>query len=324
MLLLLLGAAGQGAKASNLIDRNAHSIRLQVNGKGEALITYSAAGRLRHVLAWGAVNALAPTTVRPQIKFKLDYAGGWGKYHTLYWKSFQNRCRPYNGPALVYLVTACTAPDGSYWALQAWPVPLPDLGFTPWLPSQSAIELHLSHWTGHNLAVIEVHNDWVYAGMWQGFFGRVTYNGQPVFGFKADRYGAPLDQYERLLYLDTFDSVYGTGWRRENSFLSHNPTGMFCYGFYPFNPLKGGYQYPPGYNSGPRGPGVGSQYRLSLEGPGVTPDVSVVWSGLHPFDKSNPADLSYQAQAMQTLASIIGSDKTCRSGHSGELPSAGS
>ena len=32
-------------------------------------------------------------------------------------------------------------------------------------------------------------------------------------------------------------SAYGSGWRRENSFLSHHGTGAFCYGFYPHGNL---------------------------------------------------------------------------------------
>jgi hypothetical protein len=63
-----------GAGASNLIDRNAQNIRLKVNRNGEALVSYRAAGRMRNVLAWGALNARHPdpTSSTPQIHFKLD------------------------------------------------------------------------------------------------------------------------------------------------------------------------------------------------------------------------------------------------------------
>ena len=53
----------------------------------------------RHVLAWGAVNAIAPTPSRKQVAFELDYAGGWGKYHRDYWKTFGGSCGAYDGPA---------------------------------------------------------------------------------------------------------------------------------------------------------------------------------------------------------------------------------
>ena len=76
------------ATASQLVDRNASGVRLAVNGKGEALITYTAHGTLKHVLAWGAINARAPSQAQPQVAFRFDYAGGFGKYHRAYWRRF--------------------------------------------------------------------------------------------------------------------------------------------------------------------------------------------------------------------------------------------
>jgi hypothetical protein len=298
------------ADASQLIDRNARDVRLAVNAKGEALVTYRVGGRLRRVLAWGATDARFPNGSLPQMRFKKDYAGGWGKYRQLYWRTFRNACRAYDGPRLAYLVTACKAPDGSYWALQSWQTPLPDLGFSPWLPQQKAWELHLSHWTGP-LAQLEVWTDWVYAGRFHSLFGRLTYRGRPVYGYHTTRYGAPLDGYGRLLYLDTYNSVYGAGWRRENSFVSHNPTGVFCYGFYPFDPRRGGYVHPPGLDA-MRGPGNGSHYRITVNGPGVTPDVVWVGNGLHDFDARNPADVAYERRQNALLDSIVGVDRLCR------------
>ena len=94
--------------------------------------------------------------------------------------------------------------------------------------------------------------DWVYNGRFQDLFGRYTYRGTPVYGYGTTRYGAPTDGFGALIYLDTYDSVYGPGWQRENSFVSHNPTGAFCYGFYPFDPTKGGYAHPPRPHRDPR------------------------------------------------------------------------
>lgn len=293
------------AAASQLIDRNAQGVRLAVNPRGEALLTYRARGRFQHVLAWGAINARPPAAGTAQVSFRKDYSGR-GRY----WLGFRNACRPYDGPKLAFLVTACTAPDGSYWAAQAWQTPLPDLGMTPWLPVQRAWELHLSHWTGAT-ARIEAWTDWVYDGRWHQVFGRVTYNGQPVHGFTATRVGAPTDGYGRLVYLDTFNSRYGKGWHRENAFLLHNPTGIFCYGFYPFDPTRG-YPHPPGYSSTPRGPGNGAAYRITVNGPGVTPDVTFTVPGLHDYDPNNPSDVAYERQQNAVLDSILGVDKQCR------------
>ena len=303
-----LAAAAPG-HASQLIDRNATGVRLAVNAKGEALLTYRAHGKLRHVLAWGAVDALHPTSGKPQVRFKKDYAGGWGKYRRDYWRTFENGCHLYDGPKLAYLVTACGAPDGSYWAVQSWQTPLPDLGMTPWLPVHRAWELHLSHWKGP-IAVLEVYSDWVYSGRFHELFGRLTYAGQPVYGFATTRMGAPTDSYGRLIYLDTLNSRYGKGWKRENSFVAHKPTGLFCYGFFQFDPTKG-YPHPKGFPNTPRGPGTGERYRLTVNGPGVSPDVSVEIAGLHDFNPSNSADVEYERKQDALLFSMLGPDKEC-------------
>ncbi len=213
------------ASASQLVNRDVRNIQLAVNSKGEALVSYrTVRGRTQHVLAWGAVNARQPNRTLRQQRFKLDYAGGWRKYHKLYWKTFRNSCSAYDGPALAWMVRACKAPDGSYWALQKWQVQLPDLGFTPWTAGLRQWELHLSHWST-DLAKLEVWQDWIYHGRFHHLFGRYTYLGKAVYGFGTTHFGAPTDGYGRLLYLDTHNSAYGPGWKRENSFVAHNPTG---------------------------------------------------------------------------------------------------
>ncbi len=243
------------AAASELIDRNASGIKLAVNAKGQALLTYRARGRTWHVLAWGAANAIAPTTSRPQVKFRLDYSGGWGTYRKKVWIGFKNACRAYRGPQLQWLVAACTAPDGSHWAIQSWQRMLPNYGLRP-TPTQAVWELRLSHWTGEP-AQLEVKLNWAYR-QYDHLFGRFTYRGQPVHGFRSTSTGVPLDTFGRNLYLDTFNSSYGAGWKRENSFLMHKGTGAFCYGFFPH---------------GTRPAGGGERYRATIIGPGVTPDV---------------------------------------------------
>src|SRR5438445_624387 len=249
LLIDLLDDAGLAfagpASAAQFIDRNATGVHIAANAKGEALFTYRAHGVLRHVLVWGAINARFPATGTQQVRFKLDYSGGWHSRHT---SSFAGSCGRYDGPALPDLVAACTAPDGSYWAAQSWQRPLPDLGFAPWTPELAQHWLEVSHWTG-DVAKLETGTNWVYGGRFQSLFGRYTYLGQPVFGFHTTNYGAPTDGFGRLIYLDTFNSVYGAGWRRENSFVPHNPTGAFCYGFYPFDPTKGGYIHPAGWTA---------------------------------------------------------------------------
>jgi hypothetical protein len=273
VLTLVLGASilASTASASELIDRNATDISLGVNSKGEALLSYHAAGKSKHVLVWGALNAIAPTRSRPQLSFKLDYSGGYGKYKQDYWKTFKSTCKAYDGPALAWKATACKASDGSYWALQKWQRMLPNYGLAP-SPAQAVWELRLSHWTG-DLPVLTIDTDWAWH-QWDHLFGSFTYGDQPVFGYKSTPAGVPLDTFGRNIYVDTFDSKYGQGWKRENSFLTHTNTGVFCYSFNPH---------------GSRPDGKGTQYRATVEGPGVTPDV--MWQGASPGTYDKAADL---------------------------------
>lgn len=271
LLVGLAAALASTASASQLIDRNATGVRLAVNAKGEALVTYRSAGQTKHVLAWGAVNAIAPTRSRAQVAFKLDYAGGWGKYHKEYWQTFGAACGAYDGPALAWKVTACKAPDGSYWALQAWQRMLPNYGVTP-TAANDFWELRLSHWTG-DLPVLTISTDWAWH-QWDHLYGTFTYGDVPVYGFKSKSSGEPLDTFGRNIYLDTFNSAYGAGWKRENSFLTHTGTGAFCYSV---NPHAG---HPAG---------KGEKYRATVEGPGVTPDV--MWEGNSPGPYDKAADL---------------------------------
>jgi hypothetical protein len=279
IVVAVLGGLASSASASQLVDSNASSIKLEVNSKGEALISYKAHGKQKHVLAWGAVNAIAPTKSRQQLAFKLDYAGGWGKYHSDYWKTFKNSCGAYDGPKLAWFVTGCTASDGSYWALQAWQRMLPNYGVKA-SAAQSVWELRLSHWTG-DLPVLTIDTDWAWH-QWDHLFGTFTYDGQPVFGYKATPGGNPLDTFGRNIYVDTYDSVYGKGWMRENSFLTHTNSGAFCYSVNP-------------HGSHPAG--KGTQYRATVEGPGVTPDV--MWQGASPGPYDKAADLVANDEIMQ-------------------------
>jgi hypothetical protein len=316
--------AASAANASQIISTTSVShLTLGVNARGEGMLTYTVHGRMVHVLAWGAVNAIAPTTTGTQLAFKLAYDGGFQKHYTdnpaveaalktlrltqgqerlemgvndrntnrqryamghriagiyatlarlrsaaeTYWQTFT--CPTYNGPAVADLVAACTAPDGSYWAVQSWDRDLPDYGLNP-TQAQAQIEIHLSHWTGA-LPVLTVHTDWAYGGQWNHLWGTYTYDGQGVYGFHSTRQGAPLDSFGRNLYVDTYDSVYGPGWRRENSFLTHDPGGSWCYSVNP-------------HGSHPAG--TGSQYRLTILGPGVTPDVSLTVAAPGPYDRT--------------------------------------
>jgi hypothetical protein len=305
--IVITGAAlaSGPAAASQLVDRDGKNVGLKIDAKGRALLTYTKYGQRKHVLVWGAVNALPPSAQQKQVAFQLDYSGNQVK-------GFTGGCGAYDGPALPNLVAACKAGDGSYWSVQEWPQPLPDLGYLPWLPEQKTLSMDVSHWTGQ-VAQLVAYPDWVYSGTFHSIFGRYTYNGTPVYGFGTTAIGVPTDTYGRLVYLDTYGSTYGAGWARENSFVSHNPTGVFCYGFYKFDPTKGGYVHPPGQTT-PRGPGTGSKYRLIALGPGVTPDVTAGVDDPGDFDVKSADKVAFRLKQWKLFSTFIGQDKQCRQG----------
>ncbi|MDQ3066819.1 MAG: hypothetical protein M3R12_06665 [Actinomycetota bacterium] len=289
LIAVLAAVALPGAaSASEIIDRDASNVSLKVAKNGQALISFDARGKRWNVLAWGAVNALHPTTARAQLKFRLDYSGGYGTYKRDVWKTFKNACRSYDGPELQWVVQGCKAPDGSYWVLQAWQRALPNYGLKA-TPEQAVWELRLSHFSGE-IPVLTVHLNWAYR-KFHHLFGEFTYLGKPVHGFKSTAAGVPLDTFGRNLYLDTFDSAYGKGWLRENSFLMHKGTGKFCYGF---------------YQHGNRPEGKGTKYRATIIGPGVLPDIYWEADALTEYDKD------FDLQMHETQKQFYVGDSLCR------------
>ena len=288
------------AQASDLLDFNAQGITLKVQG-GRALAEYRADGKARHVLVWGAINARTPESGLSQVRFHHDYSGGLKLEHRAMWKSFKDECRPYDGPPLAYLVAACKAADGSYWALQSWQRNLPHRGWDPWLPIQRAWELRISHWTGE-MAHLELYADWAFHGDAHDIFGRMTYGGVPVHGFHTTSNGEPTDSYGRSLYIDTFDSAYGPGWKRETSIVFRKPSGAFCYSFWPTHDVS-----LPG--KPPRPEGHGTKYRISVVGPGVTPDMSTETRDLGAFDPQ------VEKQQDVLFTTVIAGDTFCSTQH---------
>jgi hypothetical protein len=253
-LVVVAAVAALPAGASQLISRDVSRPTLTIDRHGVAHISYFRGGQRKFVAAWGAINARTPSRSRPQVKF-----------HIRYNERGRGVCRPYDGPHLAYLVKACTAPDGSYWALQSWKRLIRGIGGT-----SGAVELHLSHWRGA-IAQLEINQNWVHR-RFRHIFGRLTYRGVGVFGFNSTPHGNPLDSYGRNIYVDTFDSRLGKGWHRVGGFLTHHrghTKGDFCFAFYP----RGG-----------RPSGNGTKYRASVEGPGVTPDVMWQANDIGKFD----------------------------------------
>ena len=294
----LVGPA-QGSERLGVLD--GRFLGLKVNEKGEALVSYETGqGVRRDVLVWGAVNARSPDPDQPQVRFTYDYSGGRRTRGSRAVTAFRDGCNPYDGPELTFLVAACKAPDGSFWALQLWQRLLPMRGFEPFRPGQAAQELHLSHWSGP-LPVLEGSPNWSYGGSLQGLFGRLTYLGAPVYGVRTPSASRP-EPYARFVYIDTYNSIYGSGWRRDTGIVTHVRNGAFCYSFVPQTP-------PPGYPTAElRGPGNGERHRVTVMGPGVTPIVQWEAPGLQGYDPA--ADDAFDA----LFDRLVGPDDgVCRS-----------
>jgi hypothetical protein len=267
LLLLLMPATAVASERVALVDGS--EVTLRVDRGGTALITFTTlSGVGRRVLAWGDVDAALPGT--PQRTLRFDYSGGARA------ATFADRCRPYDGPPLVYVIAACSAPDGSYWALQRWQRAQPLRGVAPFRPEHSVYELRVSHWTGP-LGVLEVSPNWSYGGSLEGLFGRLTYRGVPTFGTRTPS-ASRSDGHARYVYIDTFNSAYGPGWKREAAKVTHVNSGGFCYSFAPIPP-------PPGYPAEmPKVRGNGERHRVTVVGPGLTPDLQWEGPGLGSFD----------------------------------------
>jgi hypothetical protein len=283
-VLAVTGALAPVASASTFVDRGTHYQSLKVDSRGVALVTYYAHHRTWHVLVWGAINAVPPNAAHPksQVKFHINYSGGYGSFLGRgYWREVANHnvCTAYSGPALYRMVKGCTAPNGSFWAIQRWQRGLPDNGWTPTSTRESEWELNISHWSGA-LPVLWFKADWIYAGARGGpfdqIYGTFTYQNNPVYGFGSTSRGAPTDSFGRLIYMDTLNPPWKRGyrqlggWYRYNAFLTHRPHGDFCPGVY------GAIASVKTRNR----PGRGTEYRITASGPGVTP--IVVWRDYGP------------------------------------------
>lgn len=264
-LVLVPAGTVPPALASAKITSGATNVRLAVIDANTAVVSYRQGGKSWSAVASGAINARFPTNPNvPQVGFRVTYSQRPAPVGT---------CLPYNGPRLTWVVAACRGVGRDYWVVQAWPRNRPNYGVPPQRPEQAELDLRLSHWRGP-LPVLTLKLDWAFGGRFDHLYGSFTYRGRPMYGFGTTSTGAPTDKYGVLIYLDTFNSAYGGGWHRENSFVTHNPSGIFCYGLFPH---------------GARPAGKGSAYRATVMSPGVLPDIFWQGNGPGPYDPEKDA-----------------------------------
>ncbi len=184
---------------------------------------------------------------RPQTSFRRDYSGGWKSRGRAVWASFVDRCGPYTGPALPFLIVACTAPDGTSWAVQAWQRLVADARLRPLEAEPAAMEFH-PHWSGP-VALLEVSPNWTYGGQWQaGSSDGLTLRARPssVRGRRRRAGSQPLRTLRLHRHAKLGLRARMRGMTRAS--VLHLRNGAFCYSF--ATP-------PPGYpDSTPRGPAV--------------------------------------------------------------------
>ena len=115
---------------------------------------------------------------------------------------------------------------------------------------------------------------------------------------------APTDRYGRGLYIDTLDSAYGPGWKRETSVVFRKPSGSFCYSFYATHDVS-----LPGRPFRPAG--NGSRYRITVIGPGVTPDIEAEAAGIGKYDPGSTADVEREHKQLALYDELTSGDKFC-------------
>ena len=170
---------------------------------------------------------------------------------------------PTTGPSSSWLVAACKAPDGSYWALQRWQRLLPMRGVAPFRPGAGGVRAPRLALVGaaaraRGLAELDVRRQ-VAGALRPAHLS----TGARSSGSAPRR--ASEDPNARFFYVDTFNSVFGTGWRHDAGKVAHSRNGAFCYSFVP-------QLTPPGYPTRElRPPGNGERHRVTVMGPGVTP-----------------------------------------------------
>jgi len=243
LLVVLVAVVPGSAAASKLLSRDVANPRLLIQDPLHAFVS----SRGRYALVCCAINSRFPSRASPNVAFRVRYGvaphGGCLK----------------TGIRLPLLARpVCRARNGSYWAIQGWRRLMRNHGGTT-----APAELRVSHFTFPVARFVDLH--WVRRFGAPLLYGRLVWRGRGAYGFCGSPTGAPCDTYSRLVFLDTYNSRLGRGWRHENSFLTQGPgqrgyrcgaPGCFVYSF-----------------SGRAAAALGQRIRLTADGPGVTPIV---------------------------------------------------
>jgi hypothetical protein len=243
LLVVLVVAMPGSAAASKLLSRDVRAPRLVLRDSLHAIV--SSRGSFASVCC--AINSRFPSRAVENVSFRVRYGA-----------RPSGRCVPARISLPLLARPVCRGRNGSFWAIQGWRRLMPNYGGTT-----AAAELRVSHFTLPVAHFVDLQWRRRYGALL--FYGRLVWRDRGVYGFCSDARGSPCDSYSRLVFLDTYNSRLGRGWHRENSFLTQGPgqrgyrcgaPGCFVYSF-----------------SGRAAAALGQQYRLTADGPGVTPIV---------------------------------------------------
>ena len=177
--------------------------------RGDALVGYRSATAEADGARLGRRERPTAVAGVPQVEFEVDDTGGretrWRRVTRV-----PQRLPAVRRPAARHVVTGCKAPDGSYWALQRWQRLAADARRRPVAAGHTAVELHLSHWTGplpaRGLAELDVRRPLA------GPLRTADVSGEPVHGFRTP--SRPVATPTRRSSTSTrFNSPYGPGWK---------------------------------------------------------------------------------------------------------------
>ena len=305
---LLLALPGV-ASAAQLIDRNATGVQIRVEreGRGDADLPQGQRGEARPRLGRDqrdrADGGRAPAEVQARLLGRLGHVP-----HGLL-EDFPGSCGRYDGPALPNIVAACKAPDGSYWAAQSWPQPLPNLGFTPWSPELRANWLEVSHWTVRSRSSRPARTGCT-AGASRRSSAATRISARRSTA-SARRASARRPTASAASSISTRTTRCTVGLATRELVRHSQPDRRLLLRLLLVRSDEGRLQASARLDGEAR-PRRGEKYRLLASGPGVTPNVATIVDGLHAFDPANPADVAWQTQQSSILLSW--GDKSCRAG----------
>ena len=296
--------AGVGT-AAQLVDRNATGVKIRRTRRARRSLTYRKGGARQARARLGrdqrdraeggrapgrssssTTRAAGASTTRCTGRLRLGRAAS----------TTVRRCRTSSPPA--------RRPTGRTGPRRAGRSRFPDLGFTPWLPELSAKWLEVSHWTGSS------RSSRARTGSTRAvpeLFGRITYKGQPVYGFGTTRFGAPTDGFGgSSTSTRTTRCTAQAGGARTRSSRTTRPASSVTAST--LRPDEGRLQASARIDGEAR-PRQRRGVPPDGERPGVTPNIATIVDGAHPYDR-RAADVARQER--QSRCSARGATRRAR------------